>query len=384
VNSRTILPVVISSVIASNVGRYLIGPDPAFHVPAIHSAGTLDNPLVLALYFPFAALIGLFGLVFIKSIYFSEDFFEKLPLGPYTRHVLGMLILGLLFYGTYRLTGHYYIQGVGYATIEDILTEALVNPWLILALIVAKLLATTLTIGSGGSGGVFSPSLFLGAAMGGFFGTTLAALLPGLNVDPVTLALVGMASMVAATTSAPMTAAIMTYEMTLDYVVVLPIMVGVSIAYTIRNHFSKGDIYTLKLLRRGEYVPQGSHVDLYSQIVVENIMDADIEFVEKGKLVRGGECTLCVVDDNKIVGIVNPVSYRVGLEFYPEYAMLDHFLVVPPGTTVREILREIDRQRCTVAVVSVSGKLDKEGIIGVFNMIHLTRAIAGTSKMFVD
>ena len=382
VNSRTILPVVMSAVIASEVGRFLIGPEPAFHIPIVHSSLALDNIFVLGLYFPFAVVIGLAALVFIKGIYWSEDWFDSLPIGPYQRHMLGMFILGILIYCTYRYTGHYYIQGIGYATIQDIITKTLLNPWLILILIFAKLLAVTLTLGSGGSGGVFSPSMYLGAAIGGFFGAALAALLPVLGIDPVTFALVGMASMVAATTSAPMTAAIMTYEMTRDYDVILPIMVGVSIAYAVRNYFLRADIYTLKLNRRGQHVPHGYLIDFNSQIVIENIMDREIDFVEKGQLITGTEHTLCVLEENKVVGVVNPVSYRIGVEFFPESAMIRNFLVVRPGTTLRDVLTEIYKHRYAVAVVSASGKLFKEDIVGVFNSTHLTQAIANVSKNY--
>jgi len=382
VNSRTILPVVMSAVIASEVGRFLIGPEPAFHIPMAHSSLALDNIFVLALYFPFAVVIGLTALVFIKGIYWSEDWFDSLPLGPYQRHMLGMFMLGILIYCTYRYTGHYYVQGIGYATIEDIITKTLFNPWLILILIFAKLLAVTLTLGSGGSGGVFSPSMFLGATIGGFFGATLAALLPVLGIDPVTFALVGMAAMVAATTSAPMTAAIMTYEMTRDYDVILPIMVGVSIAYAVRTYFLRADIYTLKLNRRGQHVPHGYLIDFNSQIVIENIMDRELEFVEKGQLIKGTEHTLCVIEENKVVGVVNPVSYRIGVEFYPENAMIRNFLVVRPGSTLRDVLSEIYKHHYAVAVVSASGKLFKEDIVGVFNSTHLTQAFADVSKNY--
>jgi len=384
VNSRTILPVIISSVIAANIGRYLIGPDPAFHIPATALASDTGNPFIIAIYFPFAVVVGLVALVFIKSIYWSEEWFERLPLGPYQRHMLGMLALGVLFYGLHEWAGHYFVQGVGYATIQDILSGALSSPMLILLLLGAKLLATMLTIGSGGSGGVFSPSLFLGAAVGGFFGYALSALFPGLGIDPLTLALVGMASMVAAATSAPMTAAIMTYEMTLDYVVVLPIMVGVAVAYSVRHYFSKGDIYTLKLMRRGRHVPQGFLADMNSQIVVNDIMDSAIEFVHEEDTVTGSERTCCVVDENnKVIGIINPISYRKGIQFRAQDAMLTEFVVIRSGMTLREALREIDRHDCVIAIVTANGLLDADQILGVLNPFNLTRVLANASRMQV-
>lgn len=385
VNSRTVMPVIISSVIAANVGRYLIGPDPAFHVPSAALAAETGNPLILAVYFPFGAVVGLLALVFIKSVYWSEEWFDHLPLGrfaPYNRHMLGMLVLGIVFYSLHVWTGHYYVQGVGYATIQDIVSGTLSSPWILLVLLGGKLLATMLTIGSGGSGGVFSPSLFMGATVGGVFGYALSALFPELGIDPVTLALVGMASMVAATTSAPMTAAIMTYELTLDYVVVLPIMVGVAVAYSVRHYFLKGDIYTLKLMRRGRNVPQGLFADMNSQIMINDIMDRAVEFVHKEDMITGGDNTCCVVDeDNKVIGIINPISYRKGIQFRAQDAMLTEFIPLRSGMNLRQAFHEIDRHERVMAVVSVDGSLDAEQIIGVLNPFNLTRVMANASQM---
>ena len=382
VNSKTVMPVIISSVIAANVGRYLIGPDPAFHVSAANMATGSDNPLLLAIYFPFAALVGLFALLFIKSIYWSEDWFDQLPIGPYSRHAAGMLVLGVLFYGFHFYSGHYYVQGVGYASIQDIVSGTLVSPWFLLLLLAAKLFATLLTIGSGGSGGVFSPSLYLGATFGAFFGYTFSNLFPALGIDPVAMAMVGMASMVAATTSAPMTAAIMTYEMTLDYKVMLPIMVGVAVAYSVRHYFSAGDIYTLKLMGRGQRLSQGLFADMNAHIIIDDIMDKEIEFVHKEDLVTGSDNTNCVVDENnKVIGIINPISYRKGIEFRANDALIKEFITLRTGMNLRQAFFEINRHECALGVVSKNGSLDADQIVGVLNPFNLTRVVANASQM---
>ena len=111
-------------------------------------------------------------------------------------------------------------------------------------------------------------------------------------------------------------------------------------------------------------------------------MDRELEFVEKGQLTKGTEHTLCVVEENKVVGVVNPVSYRIGVDFYPENAMIRNFLVVRPGSTLRDVLSEIYKHHYAVAVVSASGKLFREDIVGVFNSTHLTQAFADVSKNY--
>jgi CIC family chloride channel protein len=196
------------------------------------------------------------------------------------------------------------------------------------------------------------------------------------------MALVGMAAMVAATTSAPMTAAIMTYEMTLDYQVVLPIMVGVAVAYSVRRYFSKGDIYTLKLIRRGQHVPHGFLADMNSHIMVNDIMDSSVEVVKPDDVVTGSDTTYCVVDDeNKMIGIVIPVSYRKGVEFRAKDAMVTAFIPIRAGLTLRDALYDIARHDCPVAVVTVDGSLDADKISGVFDSSHLTRVIARSAHM---
>lgn len=381
VNSRTLLPVITSAVIAANVGRYLIGPDPAFHLPPEALAGHAESPLMLVIYFPFAALVGVFSLLFIKGIYWSEDWFEKLPVGPYLRHSIGMLALGILMYLLHLEAGNYYVQGVGYATIQDLAEQTLTSPWLLLVLLLAKFVAVLLTIGSGGSGGVFSPSLYLGATLGGLCGFTLAALFPDLGVDPVTMVLVGMAAMVAGTTSAPMTAAIMTYEMTLDYTVVLPIMVGVAVSYAVRHYLSEGDIYTIKLMRRGRPVREGLHVDGQSQVGIDEVVAEEVKFVHEDDLITGDDQTLCVIDENDVViGIVNPMEYRRGVEFHAREAMHTDIIAVRSGLTLRQLFHEIGRQNRVMVLVSVDGSFDVDKVVGVLNPFNLTRAAAKAAR----
>ncbi|MCB1745575.1 MAG: chloride channel protein [Gammaproteobacteria bacterium] len=382
VSSRTLMPVIIAAVVAANMGRYLIGPDPAFHVPGVALTGGEESLPLLLVYTVFAALVGVLALAFIKSVYWSEDFFERLPLGPYQRHLLGMFGLGLLMFGFHEYAGHYYVQGVGYATIQDLVSGTLTSPWLIVLLLGGKLLATLLTIGSGGSGGVFSPSLYLGACAGGAAGYALVAVAPGLGVDPLTLTLVGMAAMVAATTSAPMTAAIMTYELTLDYVVVLPIMIGVAVAYGVRLYFSSGDIYTIKLLRRGRRLPEGRFADVNSQIGVDDIMDKGIELVRVDDIITGGDKTCCAVDaDERVIGIINPMRYREGIDFRAGDAMLTDFVVLRAGMSLRQAFQVIGRSDSALALVSADGSTRADQVRGVLNPYNLTRVMANASLM---
>jgi CIC family chloride channel protein len=164
-------------------------------------------------------------------------------------------------YGTYLWHGSYSIEGVGYATIIDILRETVSNPWILLALGGGKWLATILTLGSGASGGIFSPALFMGATIGGAMGQFLV--LAGWHVDPVVFALGGMVAIVAGTTGAVLTAIAMVTEMTGDFGAVIPLLIVAAVAAATRNVFSPTSIYTEKLARRGHPIPEGLRASGY-------------------------------------------------------------------------------------------------------------------------
>src|SRR4029077_15283995 len=132
---------------------------------------------------------------FIRGLSFAEDAFEYIR-NPYLRHAVGMLILGTLIYVLMRKAGHYYVEGVGYSTIQAILTGDLALPGLLALLFAAKLFATSTSLGSGASGGIFSPSLFMGATLGGAFGSIVTAIHPAEGISATTCAMIGMAAMV--------------------------------------------------------------------------------------------------------------------------------------------------------------------------------------------
>lgn len=146
-----------------------------------------------------------------------------------------MLGVGVTIAALLQYTGHYHVEGVGYATITDVLSGSLTSVGLLLLLFALKLAATCLTLGSGGSGGIFSPSLFMGTTLGAAYGIALRRILPGWEIDPAALALAGMAGLVAGATGAALTAIVMIFEMTLGYTVVLPMTLTVAVSYGLRR-----------------------------------------------------------------------------------------------------------------------------------------------------
>lgn len=380
INSQTILPVAISTVVAANLGHYLIGSDPAFAVPPVDVALVDGNAIITLLAIPLGAVIGLLALLFIKSIYFAEDFFDGLPLNAYQRHMLGTLLLGLVFYGLYVEAGHYYVQGVGYAIIEDVLWNIILDPWFLLLLVLAKLVATSLTIGSGGSGGIFSPSLFLGAVTGAGFGNVVAMMFPMLGLDPIIFVIAGMAAMVSGTTSAPLTAAIIVYEMTLDYGAVLPIMAAVSVAYAVRRHFSAADIYTLKLIRRGQLIPEGLTTDIKSHLLIENAMDKNIVFLHGDDKVSGKDGIVCVLENDQVINVIDLQTSYIREELPAKVFESRDFVILRAGITVAEAVQSMKNARTGMALISVTCSIDKASILGVTTSRHLIKVIADTAR----
>ena len=257
VSARTLVPVAISTATATYVGRLFFGPHPSFVVPALEVPSfQVTAPLLLLAYVGLGLVMGGVSALFIKAIYGAEDFFVKRVRGGYWgQHLTGMLGVGLLMYGLMTAYGHYYVEGVGYATVQDLLSGTALPVSFLALLLGSKLLATSLTLGSGASGGIFSPALFLGATAGAAYGTVLADLFPGAGIHPPVFALAGMAGAVGGSTGAAMAAIVMIFEMTLDYSVIVPMTVTVAIAYGVRKVLSQGSIYTVKLQRRGRYIP---------------------------------------------------------------------------------------------------------------------------------
>ena len=257
VSARTLVPVVTATATATYVGQLFFGPHPSFSIPALETTYfQLTDPKVLVAYAVLGAIAGLVSALFIYSIYGFEHFFEnRVKGGYYVQHAAGMLTVGLMLYFFMSRFGHYYVEGVGYATIQDVLASVQFPIYFLILLFAAKLVATSLTLGSGASGGVFSPALFLGATTGGMYGAVLHRLFPALDISAPAFAVAGMAGVVGGATGAAMAAIVMIFEMTRDYTVIIPMTLTVAISYGVRRSVMRDSIYTRKLVLRGIRYP---------------------------------------------------------------------------------------------------------------------------------
>ena len=263
--------IVVSSVVATVVTRTFLGNYPAFVVPQYQ----LVSPFELLSYAGLGIFAGFVALLFINSLYKSEIFFDRVKMPIYLKTLIGGLMVGVLGLGVPQ------VFGVGYDTMEQAMRGGVIWQWMLL-LVFAKIIATSISLGSGGSGGIFAPSLFMGTMIGGFFGEFIHAFWPHLTAQSGAYALVGMGAVVAAATHAPITAILIIFEMTNDYKIILPLMISVIIATLISTKIQKESIYTIKLIRRGIDIFKGRDVNILRSIQVRDVMDKDVQTVPNG------------------------------------------------------------------------------------------------------
>ena len=259
----SVTPILISSLVADSISRAYYGNIPAFIVSQYELASYGE----LSLYCLLGVLAGLVAVLFIKVLYKTEDIFDAIKSHWLLKAVIGGLLLGVV--------SMYYpeINGVGYGVIDNILNNPGQFGVVILSLLcMLKIVMTSVTIGAGGSGGVFAPSLFMGAALGGLFGICVQGI-PYFDIaSPGAYALVGMSAVVAGTTHAPIQAILILVEMTGDYEIILPIMVSCIISHIVAKKIESGSIYTMKLIRRGESMEIGKDKAILKHLRVADVI----------------------------------------------------------------------------------------------------------------
>ena len=258
-------PIVVSAVIATVVSRHYLGESPTFDIP-VHS---LHHPVELIAYVVLGVLAALAAVAFIRALDWSEDVSDRLPLSLPVKAAIGGGVVGTM---ALVIPG---VLGVGYEEINLALTGQSTGVYLAM-LLLAKMVAVCITLASGGSGGVFAPSLFMGAAAGGAVGAAAQAILGVDIAQPGAYALVGMGAMVAATTHAPVTAILIIFELTNDYRIILPLMLSCIIATVLASALKRDSIYTAKLARRGVRVRGGRAVSVLAKITASSVMYTDV------------------------------------------------------------------------------------------------------------
>ncbi len=278
--------VVVSAVAASIVSQIFLGTRPAFEIPGY----VMHSPWEILFYIILGLLAALVGILFIRMLYFAEDVFDRLPMPEWLKPATGALLLGILafcypYVGTISyislddmalglpiVENYPHIFGSGFIFLEEVL-QGRAPFFLLFLLIFLKPLATSFTLGSGNSGGVFAPSLFTGAMLGGSFGYMTMHFFPELNIEIGAYALVGMAAVFSAAARAPLTSMLIVFEMSNDYRLILPLMTAGMIASSFAHWLQADSIYSLKLTKRGIRFEQGRDMDIMQTVQVEEVMN---------------------------------------------------------------------------------------------------------------
>ena len=269
---HTFSPIVVASVIGTATGRAMEGNEITFSVP-VHELVSYSE---IVFYLFLGILCGVISKLFTFTFFKANDIFDKMvylpvPLKP----ALGGLIVGFISISFPAVLGN------GYGFMEKALNGELF--WgLAFVLIFLKIISTSATLGSGGLGGVFAPSLFIGAMLGSAYGTLVHAINPNFTASPETYALVGMGAVAGAVMQAPLTNILMLFELTNDYTIILPIMITCIVsAYTFRA-FDKNSIYIQKLLKEGINIKYGREVSILNSIKVSDVLSGDVTTIPEG------------------------------------------------------------------------------------------------------
>lgn len=372
-------PLVLSSAVAAVVSRSFFGIAPWYQVPAYEFA----NPGQLPWFVFLGILCGIMGAVFLKMIRFAKHRFAAVRVPIYVKMAIGGLAVGLL---AIEYPG---VWGNGYVVTNRILHNEL-SLQILAGLFLAKLIATVFTVGSGTVGGVFTPTLFLGASLGGLFGAGLHALDTVTELPTSAFSLVGMASVLAATTRSPFLAMIMVFEISLDYSLMPPLMLGCVVAIVMANRFEKSSIYTEPLRERGIATTGGANrLGLATAQRVGDVMIAPVPPVAENtvlpdlakRFLTSANNFIPVIDgDRRLVGVVALQDLKEYLGAGAELrAVIASDVMRPPPPVVTPDQRLVDvlnlalaSQQQNIPVVStlkgmrLLGALSRTHVLGLF------------------
>mgnify|MGYP001457698528 FL=1 len=263
---HTFSPIIIASVIGTVTGRALEGNEVTFNVP-VHE---LVHPTEIIFYLALGMLCGIVARLFtFMYFYIQQVFEEKLKTADIYKPAIGGLIVGMISIFMPQILGN------GYDVMEQALTGQMF--WgLAFLLVFMKIICTSITLGSGGMGGVFAPSLFIGAMVGTAFGSSVHFIFPTLSASAETYSVVGMGAVAGAVMQAPLTNILMLFELTNDYTLILPIMATCIAASYTYQRFTKHSIYMQYLLNKGINIRHGREASIMNSIKVQDVMSTDI------------------------------------------------------------------------------------------------------------
>jgi CIC family chloride channel protein len=367
--------VVLSSVTATVISRSFLGDNPTFHIPSFQLYSIMDIPYYLV----FSLFTAMAAWLFIKVLYKSEDIFNSIKIPEYFKPAVGGLIIGLI--------GLWFPQvfGVGYEVIESTIYGG-IGLGVVIILVFLKIIATSITLGSGGSGGIFAPSLFVGALLGEAFGRVVSMIFPATVIPPGAFALVGMAAVFAGAAHAPISAILLLFEMTGNYQILPPLMITCVISVVIVRRTSRASIYTMKLLRRGIDIEKFAEIDLMDSITVSEAMITDVIAVLGSDTVRNVGLKIkdtnhrgfpVLSNDGKLIGIVtrediNRALKKGDADSEVQKIMTTDIIVCFPNESLKTALHKMAKRN--IGRIPVVTRENREHLIGIMTRKSLINA----------
>jgi CIC family chloride channel protein len=369
--AATLSPVIVASVVSALVSHAYLGDSPAFQVPTEFSLAFFRE---LPLYVLLGLACGVMAALFVQAFFRVQDFMRR-----YLGRGVGLtLVAG----AAVAMAGMYspHLLGPGRGAIRLMLFGELAGV-MALSLGILKILTTSATMAGGGAGGVFTPSLFVGASVGSFFGLTAQSLFPQLGVTPEAYALVGMASALSGATFAPLTAILIVIEMTGSYSLIPPLMLGCVISYLVSRRLNGESIYTLALKRKGERIRQGFDRSVLERVLVKECYNRDPDVLSEQaplaaviqRMSTSRQTAFPVVDSE--LNLAGLLSYEELSRVLGEESLLgllvaadlayEEVETVCPEDTLYDALRIIGRRDASyVPVVEGAGSLRLLGLLG--------------------
>ncbi len=294
---------VVSSAIATVISRAYYGETPVFQIPPYHLVSSFTE---LPLYMIMGLFMGVIAVVHIRFFYKVRDFFVNWNIHPQAKPIVGAFLVGLIaiFFPN--------VMGDGYDYIKVVLAGHAVL-WVMAVLIFLKIAATAITLGAGGSGGVFAPALFIGAVAGGAFGGVVHYLFPLHTAAPGAYAAVGVGAFLAASTHSPLTAIFLLFEMTGDYRIIVPVMLSSIIGTTVAHWLCKDSIDTVDFSREGIDIHEGRETAIMKSIKVGTILDEDVNFISENANVDQLLKIFSMAKDGFYFPVINETGMMTGI-----------------------------------------------------------------------
>jgi CIC family chloride channel protein len=370
--------VVISAVVADFLAQAFLGNERAFILPEFG----IVNGWEFAFYIILGILAGIVAQGFTRLLYWCEDRFDAIKIPELLKPVIGGLAVGVI--GLYSLD----MLGVGYEGITKALSGQLALG-VLAGYLVLKIAATSLTLGSGGSGGIFAPSLFIGAMLGTAIGNVFGGIFPSLTAPAGAYGVVGMAAVFAGAARAPFSAILIIFELTGNYAIILPLMTAVVISTLVSRAISRENIYTLKLLRRGVDLEQEELGDVLRTTTVKEAMTRDYPTLTTKmtvnqiitQLKQTGHRGFPVVDEEgNFFGVLTEINFSRRLETEATDKKLtagdiaeQNPFVAYPDQTLGRLMDAIEESEARIPVLSRENPKQLLGVIGRHELLSTYR-----------